>query len=94
MSTRNNKPQKPTSLNPALFLIVVGGLLVLVVAALLLNNPNRTAAAPQLSVDREVIDFGPVKVGEMVTADFTLTNTGSAPLTFTGPPRVELKQGC
>ena len=82
-------------------LVALGGLL-LVSAALLLfarqkNNPNPASiegGVPRLAVDREQIDFGDVPVGQVVTASFELTNTGTSTLSFTGEPTVQLKAGC
>jgi hypothetical protein len=50
--------------------------------------------APRLKVDREIIDFGDVTMGEWVTAEFTLTNVGDQPLSFSETPYVELVEGC
>lgn len=52
------------------------------------------ASASQIQVDKELVDFGDVKLGTWVQADFKLTNAGPGPLTFTEPPYIELVEGC
>jgi len=49
---------------------------------------------PRLRVDRELIDFGPVKFGQMVNARFRLRNIGDQPLRLVVDPRVEAIEGC
>jgi hypothetical protein len=49
---------------------------------------------PSLKVDKEIIDFGDRKLGEVVTAEFQLTNAGDKQLRFSELPFVELKAGC
>lgn len=49
---------------------------------------------PSLKVDKEIIDFGNLKLGEEVTAEFQLTNVGDKLLRFSGLPFIELKAGC
>jgi hypothetical protein len=47
-----------------------------------------------LQVDRELIDFGAVPVGKMVSASFVLSNTGDQTLTLSHPPVPEVLEGC
>jgi hypothetical protein len=47
-----------------------------------------------LHVDQELIDFGDVPVGRMVTASFNLSNTGDQPLVFSHPPVPTVVEGC
>jgi hypothetical protein len=52
------------------------------------------ASGPRLAVDRETIDFGPVKMDTPVTAAFKVRNTGNEPLQVLGEPRVRVLEGC
>lgn len=79
--------------------LVMIGLGVLVVGVVLFNVLNSGAAGsanggPKLAVDKQEINLGDVKLGQTVSAAFTITNTGSAPLRFTEAPYIELKEGC
>lgn len=50
--------------------------------------------APSLKVDQEKIDLGDVRLGQTVSASFTLTNVGDKPLRITGQPYIEVAAGC
>lgn len=50
--------------------------------------------SPSLKVDKEKLDFGDVKLGNWVEAEFTLTNVGDQPLQFTDQPYIEVVEGC
>ncbi|MBL8046730.1 MAG: hypothetical protein JNL09_09325 [Anaerolineales bacterium] len=82
---------------------VVVGVLALVavgVAAFLLNSASQpkvevtVQGAPSLSVDRNKIDFGDVKLGQTVEASFVVANVGDKPLRFSEPPYVQVVEGC
>lgn len=76
----------------AIILLVVGlGLAALAVFFALRGTSTGT---PNLAIDRETIDFGDVSFEKAVTAEFTLTNTGDAPLQIKEKPYVEVKEGC
>ncbi len=104
MSRRNTKSKANSPQGQKLtvpLLLVVGGMLLFVAAGLLLwgNKPASSSApetggTPRLQVDKEKIDLGDVKVGQMVSATFTLTNVGDQTLKFTKSPYVELAAGC
>jgi hypothetical protein len=49
---------------------------------------------PRLAVDRELIDFGPVRFNKMVQARFLVRNVGDQPLRITANPPVEAVEGC
>lgn len=49
---------------------------------------------PHLAVDKELIDFGPVPFGRMVSARFRVRNVGDLPLRLAVDPRVEAIEGC
>ena len=101
--TRGNAAS-PSRRSP-LLLIVVAGAVVLVLAGLVLllsrpsptgtsGGPAETARGPRLAVDQEKIDFGEVKVNQMVKARFVLTNAGDQPLQIAGEPAVRVVEGC
>lgn len=84
--------------------VIMGAVLLLAAAGLLLAMNRSTASqpavpvtvagSPRLQVDQEMIDFGDVPVGEMVTASFVLSNTGDQALTLSHPPVPEVLEGC
>jgi hypothetical protein len=103
VSQRRNARRKARQRNLAP--IVVVGSILLLVAAGLLYTMNRSDAgqpavpvtvqgSPRLHVDQELIDFGDVPVGKMVTASFTLSNVGDQALTISHPPVPEVLEGC
>lgn len=83
---------------------IAGVILALVAGGLLIafastgsdkpSVPVTVSGAPRLTIDRELIDFGDVPMGKMVTASFNLSNTGDQPLTISHPPVPEVVQGC
>ncbi|MCB0767123.1 MAG: DUF1573 domain-containing protein [Flavobacteriales bacterium] len=44
---------------------------------------NAQAQGPQLSIDKEVHDYGTIKQGDNGTCEFTVTNSGDQPLIIT-----------
>jgi HYDIN/CFA65/VesB-like, Ig-like domain len=82
----------------------VGAVLIIVVGFLTWRegtSGTRAASAtpqvtgsPELSVDRDSIDFGKVPLNQTVRAEFKLKNVGDRPLRILGQPRVELVKGC
>jgi hypothetical protein len=95
------KPDKKNRTIVYALLVALGGLLLVSAAFLLFprqksspDSASNEAGSPRLEVDREQIDFGDVPVGQIVTASFELTNTGTSTLRFTGEPTVQLKAGC
>lgn len=80
----------------------LGGVLALAlaVAAFAANRRGSEAisepgdGAPVLSVDKEQLDFGEVKLGQTVEASFMVSNTGDKSLRFTKAPYVEVVEGC
>lgn len=84
-------------------LLALGGLIMIVISAILIKNYSQpenpdvlleVSGAPRLKVDRKELDFGDVRVGQVVEASFTLANVGDQPLQFSQPPYVELAAGC
>lgn len=99
---RNGVKQKPArQVNPLLF--VAGGLALIVVAALVIFGGAGDArpavtpeviGAPSLKVDKERVDLGNVRLGQMVNVSFELANVGDRQVYFTGQPYVEVLEGC
>jgi hypothetical protein len=80
--------------------MLAGGVLVLGLTAWLAwprsapTSPIEVRGTPKLKVDAETVDLGPVKLGQWVSASFTLTNVGDQPLRFAGDPFIEVVEGC
>jgi hypothetical protein len=87
-----------TSNSRSIFLIVLAGIAILtagiVFAAQAGGQETSGTVGPQLSVDQERIDFGQVQMGQPVSAQFTITNTGDETLRLTKEPYIEVKEGC
>jgi hypothetical protein len=98
MSQRSRKPapieDRPLYRRPV-FWLAAGILLVLAAVTWgVIRDLSADTGSPQLVVDQEQIDFGDVQFGQPVTATFTLTNQGSAPLRFSAEPWIEIREGC
>ena len=95
---KSQAKQKPSLPRP--LLLALGGALLLGLGLLAYWRGNTAAGVedevgqPNLVVDREVVDFSDVRLGEWVTASFTLTNTGAGAVRFTEPPYIEVVEGC
>jgi hypothetical protein len=101
MTTKTGKRRKKQTKRPQIWVLLgLGGLLIVLAGVLGLFSQNKSpfvpevSGAPKLTVDREVIDFGPVRMGKFVQASFTLTNTGDQPLSFSRTPYIEVLEGC
>jgi hypothetical protein len=85
-------------------LVVSGFISVAVLAGLatwyFYPRPSALSAAqpyqggPRMAVDKELIDFGPVRFDKMVQARFLLRNVGDQPLQVAANPPVEAVEGC
>lgn len=103
MSNKSKRRRNATRSNRTL-IFLAGGILMLAAAGLAFAISQPTASqpavpvtvngSPRLQVDQELIDFGEVPVGKMVTASFTLSNTGDQPLVFSHPPVPTVVEGC
>jgi len=96
----SSSSKKASSYTP--IVIVVGGVLLLAVALFALWKAEQPSAdvsvevsgRPSLKVDREKVELGDVKVGEIVSVSFQLANVGDKPLSFTSKPYIEVVEGC
>jgi hypothetical protein len=98
------KSPPPTSRGFLPILLAAGAVLVIIAGVLLLTNlgrgstvstgPSKVGGQPKLALDRQEIDFGKVPLDIPVTAVFTISNAGDAPLKILNEPVVEVKQGC
>jgi HYDIN/CFA65/VesB-like, Ig-like domain len=94
--------RRPAGSNLAVYLVLGG--MVLVAAALFAvwksgqpetaSVPVEVKGQPSLKVDQERLDFGDVKLGQTVTASFTLFNAGDQTLRITGKPTIQVLEGC
>ncbi|HLF28720.1 MAG TPA: hypothetical protein VJG32_20515 [Anaerolineae bacterium] len=102
-SRRPVPKQAPSaSINP--LLIIVGGVVLVAIAALVIFGAGGNTAGPQptpevtgapkLKADQERVDLGNVRLGQPVSVNFELTNTGDQPLYFKEKPYVEVVEGC
>jgi hypothetical protein len=72
----------------------LAGLILLIGCAAAPVSKPEVAGAPRLKVDKESIDLGDRKVGQLVSASFEITNVGDQPLRFTEAPYIEVAAGC
>ena len=99
MKRRKSQAKQKGSL-PRPLLLALGGVLLLALALLATWRGNTPAGIageddqPNLVIDQEAVDFGDVRLGEWVTASFTLANVGDGPVRFTHPPYIEVVEGC
>jgi hypothetical protein len=100
--TKHKKPPAPAR-PPWLIPVAIIGAILAVLAVILLalrgsaSTPSYTpevTGRSNITVDKEIIDFGDVRFGQPVSAVFTVKNTGDQPLIIQGEPLVELLQGC
>lgn len=102
-SYRSKKNRNRRAQSSSALYIVLGGFALVALALFALwksGQPATGAAAvevtgqPSLKVDKDKLDFGDVKLGEVVEASFTLSNVGDEPLQITGEPYVQVLEGC
>lgn len=98
---RHNRYTKKPKQKPAwpVVLLVVAGSLLILSGVFASGQPGRLLemfnnGAPSLSVDKEKVDLGDVKLGKTVQVSFQITNSGDKPLRFEKDPYVEIKDGC
>ncbi len=96
-----NKYKKHRKQQPPwpLIALAAGGLL-LIGAFLAFNKPAQPKAAievtgaPSLKVNKEKVDLGDQKLGQMTVVSFELSNVGDQPLRFSEAPYIEVIEGC
>jgi hypothetical protein len=99
---KNNKKQKHgKKKQPWPMILLFGtGLLLVIGAVFAFAKPSLSKSATDgtgsasLTVDKEKVDLGDVKLGQTVQVTFQITNTGDKTLRFTKAPYVEVLQGC
>ena len=93
---RHHKKKQPWPL----IMLLLGGALLFIGVLFTLNKSSQPLAAIEvtgsasLKVDKDTVDLGNVKLGQMVEVKFTLTNVGDQILRFTKTPFVEVVEGC
>ncbi len=93
--TSSNKLTSAVVLVAVIIVVVLAGFLV--VMSMNGSGPKTTTqvnGAPKLQVDREMIEFGDVKLGKTVEAIFVLSNVGDKLLQITEKPYIEVLEGC
>lgn len=73
---------------------ILGLALVTLAIWLTFNGGANRAGVPQLQIDRRVVDFGEVPIGQQVSATITLTNSGQKALRIQKAPYIEVLEGC
>ena len=104
MSNHNKRHSrgKSVKVNRLPLWLSLGGVLALVLAVVVFaaNQPSSEVVSkpgdgtPVLSVDKEQLDFGDVKLNQTVEASFKVSNAGDKTLRFTKAPYVEVVEGC
>ncbi len=101
--TRRQQRRQEVKQRRTLTLFIIGGLFLLAAGILFTKialqnraDPSliEVSGQPSLQVDRELIDYGEVKLNTSLTFDFILTNVGDKPLKITSDPYVEVVEGC
>lgn len=95
---RRKKRQRNT-----LIAVIAGGLLLVTSGIFIAKNAWENKAdpslievsgQPSLKVDKEMIDYGDVKLNTNLTFAFQLTNVGDETLKISETPYVEVAEGC
>jgi hypothetical protein len=88
---RNKHRRQKQQRNFPWLLAVLGGLLLLTAIFLFRNTDTGT---PAVSVDKERIDYGEVKLNTPLTFSIVVTNTGDGILRLKEKPYIEVREGC
>jgi hypothetical protein len=101
VNSRQHAKQKKQQPRWPLFVLAAGGFLLLIIGAGLafsqsmkLKALSEVAGSPNLKVDKEKVDLGDVKLGQIVQASFQITNVGEGTLRFAEKPYIEVIEGC
>jgi hypothetical protein len=98
---KRKRKAQPWWMKAGPLLLGLGGLLIVAAASFIIvraiqpPGPNQPlVSGPKLQVDRELIDFGEVKMGIPIKATFKLTNTGDETVRFLREPYIQVVEGC
>ena len=81
-------------------LAVIFSMVLLIAIPLLQNSFGKDLAeieitgAPRIKIANETIDYGDVKLGNIIRPSIKVTNVGDQILDFIEPPYIELLEGC
>lgn len=81
-------------------MMALAGAAILLIAVFLAFQKKPTSftpeviGSPSLKADKERVDLGNVKLGQMVQVSFEIKNVGDQPLKFSRAPYIEVKEGC
>jgi len=90
--SRGRRQQKK-SINPMIWLMG-GGVLLIAAALFLAFGGGSGGGTPALTVDKQTIDYGDVKLATDLTFEIKVTNTGDGTLRFREEPYIEVREGC
>jgi hypothetical protein len=79
---------------------MIGGVVLLALAFFIWQSQNKAkvpvevSGGPSLSVDKEQVDLGDVRLGQTVQVSFEVANVGDQTLHFDEAPYIEVVEGC
>jgi hypothetical protein len=92
---KRGRNQKDRESQFPLVVVVFGGVLVFAAAILFaLRGGGDGGGTPALIVDRDVIDYGDVKLNTELSFSIKVTNSGDGDLKFSEAPYIEVVEGC
>lgn len=95
---QNKKHGKNISWKPVLIAVIGIVLFGLAILSFRKNtNPDLTnegSGTAILTVDKDTVDLGDVKLDQLVQVSFQLTNSGDNTLSFSKAPYIEVAEGC
>jgi len=90
MAKKRSRPRT----RPPLPLIALGVVLIVAAVLILLFQNNGGGGSPVLTVDKQTIEYGDVKLGTELTFEIHVTNSGDGVLRFKEKPYIEVLEGC